>query len=605
MSDRFQGQIQDRHPFEVLAHPWRNRLSGVLTLERGVGRRTLYYHQGELIQADSTLPKESLLHALEARGTIDASLRARAEAASQESPFRAIQVLVDERAVTPDEVRTLLRRRTEQLVAASLTWKDGSFAFHPTPGMPPLPGAPVKTSLPRVLLLASSRYLPQVDVESQLSLSLDLRPKALGEMPIQPQDLGLTPSWHDFLLALDGLRTLSEVLDFSALPREEAGRAVFVLERLGMIKMEAAAPSRPARPLPPLPPRPSSSPVEAPGGAAASLPPRRPPAEAPRPSPPPLRADPPSEVDSGARGGSLNAESLFGPGFAQVKAPPARHKPSPVEEGEPELDDLTGADLRGVRSLMPSDRSRYFEMRERLEKMGSQNFFQWLDIEPTPSEVEIRNAYFSLARRYHPDALQAMAEPIRDAAHALFGKVSEAYETLSDPPSRDRYLDRVVHGKPDENEQAMREVRAIMDAEQSFKRGLKMLNAGKLLEAHTDFTRAVDAYPNEMEYAIYLGWVRFKLYHPKDPPAAEAAEQMIREALKQNSKLDKGWHLLGRIYMAKENWEQAKLFLRQAIKLQPANGEAVRDYKHCDAKSKAPASPASALAGLFNRFKKG
>lgn len=586
------------HPLDALVEPFRARRSGVLQLDRGAGQRRIFFHQGEVVQADSDLPKESLLHALEARGTIDGPLRARAEAAAREGPSRPLQVLVDAGALSPDDVRTLLRRRAEHLVAASLAWRDASSGFRPSAGLPPLPAPPTKVALPRVLLAGAARYLADADVDALLRPSWGARPRGAPAPVVPIPELGLGAAHFDFFCSLDGARGLDEVLSFSVLPREEAARLVLLLHRLGAVVFDPPAPAATPRP-------PSRARAAAPGdplagilvggyGSSTSTPPAAPPAASP-----PAPAAPEPATDPG-RGG-LDAVALFGPGIHQVKAPTVR-RPAP-SSADLEIDDLTGADLAAVRDLVPSDRQRYFALREQVERAGGQNHFERLGLGADAGEAEVRNAYFALARRYHPDALHAFAEPIRDAAGALFGKCSEAYEVLSDPDARKRYVDRVVHGKPDENEQAMLEVRAIIDAEQAFKRGLKLMNAGKVLDAHQDFTRAVELYPQEHEYAVYAGFTTFKLNHPKDPEAADRGEAAIRQALKQNTRLDKGWHLLGRVMMAKENWEQAKLFLRQAIKLQPANGEAVRDYKYCDAKMTSPAA-SSPLAGLFGRFKK-
>lgn len=586
------------HPLDALVEPFRARRSGVLQLDRGAGRRRVFYHQGEVVQADSDLPKESLLHALEARG-IDGPLRARAEAAAREGPTRPLQVLVDAGAISPDDVRTLLRRRAEHLVAASLAWRDATCAFRPSAGFPPLTAPPTNVTLPRVLMAGAARYLADADVTSLLRPSWGARPRGAPAPPVPIPDLGLGAAQFDFFCSLDGARGLDEVLSFSVLPREEAARLVLLLHRLGAVVFDPPAAAAP-------PPSPSRARAGASGdplagilvggsdGSSTSTPPAvhaagsMPSPAAPEPDPDPGR-------------GGLDAVALFGPGIHQVKAPTVR-RPAQAP-ADLEIDDLTGADLSAVRDLVPSDRQRYFALREQVERAGGQSHFERLGLGPDAGEAEIRNAYFALARRYHPDALHAFAEPIRDAAGTLFAKCTESYEVLSDPETRRRYVDRVVHGKPDENEQAMLEVRAIIDAEQAFKRGLKLMNAGKLLDAHQDFARAVELYPQEHEYAVYAGFTTFKLNHPKDPEAADRGEAAIRQALKQNTRLEKGWHLLGRVMMAKENWEQAKLFLRQAIKLQPANGEAVRDYKHCDARLASPAS-SSPLAGLFGRFKK-
>ena len=60
------------------------------------------------------------------------------------------------------------------------------------------------------------------------------------------------------------------------------------------------------------------------------------------------------------------------------------------------------------------------------------SYYAVLGVPPDADAAEIRRAFRSLARRYHPDA-GAGASPER------FRQVVEAYETLSDPARRTAY----------------------------------------------------------------------------------------------------------------------------------------------------------------------
>lgn len=62
------------------------------------------------------------------------------------------------------------------------------------------------------------------------------------------------------------------------------------------------------------------------------------------------------------------------------------------------------------------------------------DFYVVLGLEPGASAAEIKRAYRRLARRYHPGI-----NPGDRAAEALFQRIAEAYETLSDPDRRQRY----------------------------------------------------------------------------------------------------------------------------------------------------------------------
>lgn len=63
-------------------------------------------------------------------------------------------------------------------------------------------------------------------------------------------------------------------------------------------------------------------------------------------------------------------------------------------------------------------------------------FYELLGIPETGSLLEIKQAYKQLARKYHPD----VSPPGRVEEYTQrFIRVQEAYETLSDPRSRELY----------------------------------------------------------------------------------------------------------------------------------------------------------------------
>ena len=63
------------------------------------------------------------------------------------------------------------------------------------------------------------------------------------------------------------------------------------------------------------------------------------------------------------------------------------------------------------------------------------DYYEILGVEKTASEDEIKKAYRSLAKKYHPDV---STEP-KEVAEAKFKELSEAYEVLSDPEKRKLY----------------------------------------------------------------------------------------------------------------------------------------------------------------------
>ncbi|MGB5942686.1 MAG: TerB family tellurite resistance protein [Leeuwenhoekiella sp.] len=53
-----------------------------------------------------------------------------------------------------------------------------------------------------------------------------------------------------------------------------------------------------------------------------------------------------------------------------------------------------------------------------------------LEVDKSASDAEIKKAYRTMAKKYHPDKLQHMDEAYRQGAEEKFTKVQEAYETI-------------------------------------------------------------------------------------------------------------------------------------------------------------------------------
>lgn len=67
------------------------------------------------------------------------------------------------------------------------------------------------------------------------------------------------------------------------------------------------------------------------------------------------------------------------------------------------------------------------------------DYYQLLEVAPEATAVDVRTAYHSVARRFHPDRLRQEGPDVIAAAERVAKRVSEAYAVLRDPRRRRVY----------------------------------------------------------------------------------------------------------------------------------------------------------------------
>ncbi len=95
--------------------------------------------------------------------------------------------------------------------------------------------------------------------------------------------------------------------------------------------------------------------------------------------------------------------------------------------------------LRGLKFKgRPQQRKTKTETRK--NEQQKENFYQLLGVKPSASESEIKKAYHQKIKEYHPDKHQNTEfEWVREQAANMSRELTNAYKTLSDRASRERY----------------------------------------------------------------------------------------------------------------------------------------------------------------------
>jgi tetratricopeptide (TPR) repeat protein len=146
----------------------------------------------------------------------------------------------------------------------------------------------------------------------------------------------------------------------------------------------------------------------------------------------------------------------------------------------------------------------------RLQSAG--NHYEVLDLPNSASPTEIKAAYHSLARRFHPDRFHQSEPEIRAKLEASFARIAQAYEVLNDAKRRTTY-DKSRASQPgqkaagsatDPRARATRNTPAAR-AETCFTLGTQALEGNETDAAIRYFSEAAILQPRQAKYRAHYG----------------------------------------------------------------------------------------------------
>jgi DNA-binding response OmpR family regulator len=178
-----------------------------------------------------------------------------------------------------------------------------------------------------------------------------------------------------------------------------------------------------------------------------------------------------------------------------------------------------------------------------------------------------------LAKRFHPDRVRD--DETRMLAADLFGRMSEAHETLVHPSRREAYLQSLA-AKRDGSDGPV--TTAIVAAELQFQRGEVLYKKRDYREALRNFTTALELNDQEGEFHAYFGWTQL-LCNPDDEEAQRKAKEHLERAVKLAPRSVTGYYFLGLHRKACGDAEMAERMFRKVLEIQPSHVEASREMR--------------------------
>jgi tetratricopeptide (TPR) repeat protein len=248
------------------------------------------------------------------------------------------------------------------------------------------------------------------------------------------------------------------------------------------------------------------------------------------------------------------------------------------------------------------------EVHEAFEGLKARTHFEVLGLSRAVTEAEVKEAYFRLAKRFHPDAHHdASLGDLRDELEAVFIRLGEAYEVLRDARKRadyEEYLGRQrpkpapePKGSPPEGARDPEEEARL--AEESIRRATQLLEQEKYWDAIQLLEPAIDAVQGKTRLRGQLTLARC---YVKNPRWAREAEGVLLAATRESPQAVDAWGLLGEIYAGRGMRTRAVAMYRKVLELKPDHAEAAQ-YLAANAPAQTGDEGGGGLLGRL--FKKG
>ena len=243
--------------------------------------------------------------------------------------------------------------------------------------------------------------------------------------------------------------------------------------------------------------------------------------------------------------------------------------------------------LEGGKGIAPLTRE---ECESRFVQAEGGNHYMVLGVAQDCDSNQVREAYYYLARRFHPDRFRS--GPMQDLLGMIegyFSRVTEAYNTLSDGVLRQQYDEQLAGSRPKDEEP--KKDQAYL-ARENFARARLLMDRGQHREALQFIENALDL---DRKPAYLVGLASIQARHPRQ--RSEAMEH-LNEAIALDPTLADAHVALAELHLRNEDPAAAAEAISQALHWAPNNREAQRLAERL---AKSRRKDEGGLRGLFKR----
>ncbi len=207
---------------------------------------------------------------------------------------------------------------------------------------------------------------------------------------------------------------------------------------------------------------------------------------------------------------------------------------------------------------------------------SAETYYDLLGVDPASNIAEVKRAYFSLAKEFHPDRFHADGGEMLPRIQHAFTELAQAHETLKNPENRELYDYRMrkelvarekrkAEGSTDTGNASLQTDQAA----QNFERGFTLLMDDEHEAAIPFLARAAHYAPKNARYHAYYGKAL-----SADSSQRHKAESEMQAALKLDPQNPTFRILLAEFFIQHNLLKRAEGELNRLLAIFPSNREA-------------------------------
>jgi curved DNA-binding protein CbpA len=235
--------------------------------------------------------------------------------------------------------------------------------------------------------------------------------------------------------------------------------------------------------------------------------------------------------------GDTGGEPALKPEPVSDPEPPSEPPSSPLPSPSKEPQAAKAASKRGDEAD-PETEAALAEVMDIKSRMPEIDYYQILGVARSANEEEVKKAYFTLARKFHPDRFGRHLPPgVKEQVDDVFDYITKAYRTLTNKDQKMTYASKLANLTADDDKDRSK------NAEIRFRQGKTLFNQGRYEEALVLLEEAVRLKDNKGDYFLLLAMAESKV-----PALSKKAERDFLKAIEMESWNPEGFVGLGLLY---------------------------------------------------------